>query len=67
MATLRLINPWAAFTDDELLVLERSLDDVEAHAHVDCPPVPGAAGGGSQKRLTPSLSSWYSHLAAWRR
>jgi hypothetical protein len=39
MAKLRLINRWAAFTDDELLALERSLDDVEAHAHVDCPPV----------------------------
>jgi hypothetical protein len=39
MAKLRLLNRWAEFTDDELLVLERALDDIEAHAHVDCPPV----------------------------
>jgi hypothetical protein len=35
---LRLIIRWAACTDAELRVLERSLDDVEARAHVDCPP-----------------------------
>jgi hypothetical protein len=39
MAKLRLIDRWAAFTDDELLALEGALDLVEAHAPVDCPPV----------------------------
>jgi hypothetical protein len=39
MAKLRLINRWAAFTDEELLAPEGSLDLVEAHAPIDCPPV----------------------------
>jgi hypothetical protein len=39
MAKLRLIDRWAAFTDDELLALESALDQVEAHTSVDCAPV----------------------------
>jgi hypothetical protein len=34
-----LIDRWAAFTDDELRVLERSLDDAESHADIDYPLV----------------------------
>jgi hypothetical protein len=39
MAKLRLIDRWAAFTDDELLTLEGALDRVEAHTPVDRVPV----------------------------
>jgi hypothetical protein len=39
MAKLRLIDRWVAFTDEELLALEGALDQVEAHASVDWPPV----------------------------
>ena len=39
MANLRLIDRWAAFTDAELLALEGALDQVEALAPVDGPPL----------------------------
>lgn len=39
MAKLRLIDRWAAFTDEELLALSNALDLVEGHAPVDSPPI----------------------------
>jgi hypothetical protein len=39
MAKLRLIDRWAAFTDEELGTLVGSLDQAEGRASVDCAPV----------------------------